>query len=115
MIVEDDYDSRKTLRHILESEGYEVLSAWNGQHALDMLARATKQPRLALVDLMMPVMDGWAFIAILAQSGVLANLPVVVQSAFSPGDREPPSGIQALLKKPIDVEALLALVRKHCD
>ncbi len=94
--------------------GYEVLSAWNGQHALDMLARATKQPRLAVVDLMMPVMDGWAFIAILRTS-VLANLPVVVQSAFSSGDREPPSGIQALLKKPIDVEALLALVRKHCD
>jgi CheY-like chemotaxis protein len=112
LVVEDDHDVRVTLRSVLEDEGYEVITATNGRDALELLAKAERPPRLALVDLMMPVMDGYELLAILKQTGALARLPVVVQSAFQ--DRDPPSGIHAFLKKPIDVDALLELARSHC-
>jgi two-component system, chemotaxis family, chemotaxis protein CheY len=111
LLVEDDHDVRVTLRAVLEDEGYEVLSATNGKHALEVLAQTTHKPRLALVDLMMPVMDGWEFVALLKQTGSLAAMPVVVHTAFR--DREPPSGVGAVLKKPIDVDALLDIVRQY--
>ena len=111
LLVEDDHDVRVTVRSILEDEGYEVWTATNGRSAIELLQNAPLKPVLALVDLMMPIMDGWELIALLKKTGVLAELPVIVQSAFF--DRDPPSGITAFLKKPVDVDALLELVSKN--
>jgi two-component system, OmpR family, response regulator CpxR len=111
LLVEDEHDIRVSVRGILEDEGYEVLSAAHGKEALEVLRRVQPPPRLILLDLHMPVMDGWEFMALLQASTPLAALPVVCQTAV---DRTPPDHITAFMRKPIDADALLAMVRHYC-
>src|SRR5438067_379235 len=94
MIVEDDHDIRVAVRGLLEGEGYTVLSATNGREALAVLRSLAERPGLVLVDLMMPVMDGWQFIDELHQSTVLAGIPFAVQSAHP--NQRPPLGAVAV-------------------
>jgi CheY-like chemotaxis protein len=112
LVVEDDYEVRVTVRSILEVEGYEVCTAINGKDALALLASSSRKPVLALVDLVMPMMDGRQFIEILKRTEALAALPLVVQSAYI--DREPPSRIAGFMRTPVDENALLEVVKKHC-
>jgi two-component system response regulator CpxR len=112
LIVEDDHEVRVTLRSTLEDEGYEVWTATNGRDALGLLKDTSRKPVLAVVDLMMPIMDGWELIELLKRTGMLAARPVIVQSAFV--DRDPPSGVTAFLKKPVDLDALIELVNRQC-
>lgn len=79
LIVEDDPETREILRRMLTKAGWEVLEAVNGREALERLA--TRQPELILLDLMMPEMDGFAFIAALRQHENWRSLPVVVVTA----------------------------------
>src|SRR5579885_847692 len=84
LVVDDDDDHRETLCSVLEEAGYRVESANNGRAALErMLAGAV--PDLLLVDLCMPVMDGWAFSTELKEHPRLARLPVVVMSGRGEG------------------------------
>jgi DNA-binding response OmpR family regulator len=113
LIVEDDRDISKSLRDILELEGYRVTQAANGKEA--MLKLHADQPGLILLDLMMPVMNGWQFLEANQGDDLLAVTPVIVVSAY--GDRvRTSSRIKplAVLKKPIDLNMLLALVAQHC-
>jgi CheY-like chemotaxis protein len=112
LIVEDDYEIRITLRAILEEVGYAVETAANGREALALLQKESIAPGLILLDLMMPIMNGWEFADLLKSSAALAAIPFVVQSAFC--DTRPPSGAVAVLSKPIDLDALLTLVDRHC-
>ena len=80
LIVEDDADVEEAMREILEGEGYPILSAANGEEALRILAEKPR-PRLILLDLMMPVMNGWELLRALRESAKLARIPVVVVSA----------------------------------
>src|SRR5262245_34872901 len=80
LIVDDDYDIRATLHEILSDEGYDVASSANGFEALQALRSGTA-PCLILLDLMMPVMDGWQFRAQQLSDPTLASIPVVVLSA----------------------------------
>src|SRR5690606_16492213 len=73
LVVEADVDVRETLEDILESEGYTVTTAANGQEALERLSGAAL-PCVVLLDLMMPVMNGREFLAALRRDPVLANL-----------------------------------------
>lgn len=112
LIVEDDADIRETLQHLLESSGYVARAAGNGQEALEMI-EAIGQPCLILLDLMMPVMDGWAFLSALDRNEALASVPIVVVSAYT--DRGvAPERAQQILKKPVDIHALMEVVRQHC-
>ena len=61
LVVDDDPDIRDSLREVLEDEGYEVACVGNGREALDHLKTANPRPCVILLDLMMPVMDGWQF------------------------------------------------------
>ena len=79
LIVEDDFDIREALTQILEEEGYAVREAANGREALDVAAR--ELPSLILLDLMMPVMNGWQFRAEQIKDPRLAPVPVLVISA----------------------------------
>ncbi|MCZ7687359.1 MAG: response regulator [Sandaracinaceae bacterium] len=112
LIVEDDPDIRETLQHILESAGYEAPAAANGREALDRLARM-KAPCLVLLDLMMPVMDGWAFLKALDQDEALAGVPIVIVSAYTDRAGSLERAAQ-VLKKPVDIQALMDVVREHC-
>jgi CheY-like chemotaxis protein len=110
LVVEDDDDIRDAIGEILENEGYEIALAENGERALDILAELPR-PCLLLVDLVMPRMDGWQLVNRLSHDDRLATIPVVVISATSNPATVPP---HPTLKKPVDLEILLQIVREHC-
>jgi CheY-like chemotaxis protein len=111
LLVEDDSSLRDTLADVLSDEGFEVAAAANGREALDKLAAS--HPDLILLDLVMPVMDGWAFREEQRKIPDLASIPTVVLSATSPIDAP---GLQALdaeavLSKPVRMERLIGALR----
>jgi CheY-like chemotaxis protein len=113
LIVEDDADIRDALLSILRDEGYDVRGASNGQEALDQL-RAGHLPSVILLDLMMPVMNGWQFRAEQRTDPRLATIPVVVISADTQARQRAESlDAVAYIKKPIELEAVLALVERY--
>ena len=111
LIVEDDEDIRSTLREVLEIEGYVVHTAAHGQEGLDVL-ETIGRPCVVLLDMMMPVMNGWEFISALEAKGTLGQTPVVVVSAAGERARAP----QAVeyVRKPIDLESLLQTIERYC-
>jgi CheY-like chemotaxis protein len=115
LIVEDDADIREALAEILRDEGHEVQGAPNGQQALHVL-RDGPLPALILLDLMMPVMNGWQFRQAQRQDPVLAPIPVVVISADGAALRESTlMGASGFLQKPIELDELLAVVARYCQ
>ncbi len=114
LIVEDDADIRDALAEILRDEGYEVVGAGHGQDALTHL-RGGGRPALILLDLMMPVMNGWQFREAQVADATLAAIPVVVISADGAAAREAVHiGADAFLQKPIELEELLVTVARYC-
>jgi CheY-like chemotaxis protein len=107
LIVEDDVDIRETLGELLESAGYEIVRAANGLEALAAARRAP--PDLIVLDLMMPVMDGWQFRSAQRRDPALASVPVIAISA-SAGS----STIDAdtYLEKPFALDRFLAEVAR---
>src|SRR5258706_15805138 len=81
LVVEHDDDIRETVREILQGEGHETIGAANGQEAREILEAASEQPTLILLDLMMPVMDGWDFLMWLEADVRSCNVPVAIMSA----------------------------------
>jgi CheY-like chemotaxis protein len=112
LLVEDDDEVRASLAAVLEDEGYPVDLARNGREALEHL-RTGEPPRLILLDLMMPVMDGWQFCAAQAEDPALAPIPVVVISASS-NLRQSISSLHVAdyLPKPIEVPQLINAVQR---
>jgi CheY-like chemotaxis protein len=115
LIVDDDADIREALRGLLEEEGYEIVEASQGREALDLLRRAEVRPALVLLDLMMPLMDGWQLRARLRQDPELASIPIVIMTAHAGviravQDIQPPTPV---LAKPLDVGQLLDLVASY--
>jgi CheY-like chemotaxis protein len=114
LVIEDDAATRDAVSIALEDEGYSVTGVANGQEALQHLRRAAP-PNLILLDLMMPIMNGWEFRKQQAQDPALRSIPVVVVSA----DRSDPQKTAALgardyLIKPVDLEQLLEAVQRYC-
>jgi CheY-like chemotaxis protein len=115
LIVEDDFDIREALTQILEEEGYVVRGAANGREALDV-ANEGAAPKLILLDLMMPVMNGWQFRAEQLKDPKLASVPVLVISADPQVHPKAASlGVAGVLKKPIALDDLLQAVKAHCS
>ena len=111
LVVDDDQGALEALSDILEYEGYSVVRTHNGMQALDYLQSSSEQPSLIILDLLMPVMDGWEFRTRQKQNTKIADIPVLVVTAISAT-----GGIDAVgvLHKPIDVDALLRTVRRYC-
>jgi CheY-like chemotaxis protein len=112
LVVEDDHDTRVSLRYLLEEEGYQVLTAPDGASAYDLLRTTSPKPCIILLDLMLPVMNGWNFAERVRLRPELKQIPIVVMSAFQ--DPPPPPGVAAFCRKPLDVEKLLHLLQAHC-
>lgn len=114
LVVEDEDDIRDLMVAILEGEGYAVGAAAHGADALAQL-RSGDTPCIILLDLMMPVMDGWAFCEEREKDPALAAIPVVTVSAVPRQDPRN-SGVRAVahLRKPLDIPTLLAAVERHC-
>ena len=112
LIVEDDADTRDMIGRFLELEGYAVETAANGRQALDRLD-AGANACVILLDLMMPVMDGWEFRRIQVSHSTLSKIPVLV---FSAAGRDRMSQIDAndYLSKPVDLDELLDRISRYC-
>ncbi|WP_437637305.1 response regulator [Sorangium sp. So ce854] len=114
LVVEDDLDIRSILSQLLMFEGYDVEEAADGAEALALLRRG-QPPALILLDLMMPVMDGWQLRAELQRDPALASIPVVIVSADVRAEQEASRlRVAGLLKKPLQIEPLLELVHRIC-
>ncbi len=115
LVVEDDEEILSTLRELLEGEGYPVVPAKNGREAIEILEKML-HPCLILLDLFMPIMDGWQFLDQLNrdESKLLTHIPVVITSAAGDRARETAIRVSGYIKKPIDLELLLITVQKYC-
>jgi two-component system chemotaxis response regulator CheY len=112
LIVEDDEGIRDTLNLMLQMEGYEVMQASNGQEALDLLNRC-EPPSLILLDLMMPVMNGFEFAAALEQHEKFSSIPIVLHTAYTEHAHEVKNA-RSVLFKPVEFDQLFQIVREYC-
>lgn len=113
LIVEDDADLREMMAQLLTLEGFHTAAVANGLEALEYLQDHHEKPDLILLDLMMPVMDGWEFRRQQQANPDVAHVPVIVLSALDPASAADVSA-NAFLKKPLDFDRLLQLVRTYC-
>jgi CheY-like chemotaxis protein len=115
LVVDDNEITREGLGVILAREGYEVVLAANGREALSVL-RGVAPPDLVLLDMLMPVFDGWAFLGELRRDAPRRSLPVIVMtSTILTLEWALDHGCQGFLRKPFDGEELLAEVRRCLD
>ena len=108
MVVDDDEAVREAIADLLALDGYAVLTASDGDEAMRVLAGAPR-PCIALVDLIMPGVDGWELMQALITAPALRDIPVVCTTA---GRSEPPPGCHEILRKPFDDRTLAAAVRR---
>lgn len=107
VVVDDDEAVREAIADSLVLDGYEVLTARDGDEGLEVLRRAAR-PCVALVDLVMPRVDGWELARAINATPALRDIPIVCTTA---GREELPPGCSAVLRKPFDDRALSAAVR----
>ena len=120
LVAEDNPVNRELLRELLENRGYSVIEACNGQEALDMVEQS--QPDLLLLDIGMPVLDGFAVVRKIRENPSLARLPVLAVTAYAMRDDRNNvlnAGFDGYLSKPINARELAneleRLLRKRND
>jgi CheY-like chemotaxis protein len=114
LVVEDHPDSRESLALLLEQTGYAPATASDGQEALEYL-RAGPRPCLILLDLMMPRMDGLAFLAEQSKDPHLSQIPVAILSAyFEMLEAGAQGNVVATVRKPVEWSQLLGVIRQVC-
>jgi CheY-like chemotaxis protein len=112
LVIEDDLDILATVADVLEFEGYEVEKATNGAEGLAALERA--KPALVLLDMRMPVLDGWEFARILKERGV--KVPVLVMTAAQDAKRWAQEiNADGYVAKPFHLIDLIAAVERFLD
>jgi CheY-like chemotaxis protein len=111
LIVDDDEDLRESVRDLLHRRGYDVGTAADGRAALEIL-RAAERVCIVLLDLVMPIMDGWRFIEAVRRQSSLASVPIVIVSGHAA--THAPEGVAGIVRKPIDLSELFAIVERHC-
>lgn len=109
MVVDDEEDVRDALCDILEGYGYEAVSAPNGKEALKIL-RTREPPCFVLLDLIMPVMDGWQFLEAVDDDEELSAIPISISTS---APERAPAG-RLVFAKPIDIAALLEHIDRYC-
>lgn len=111
LVVDDDDDVREVLADLFRRAGRVVVTAGNGQHALDLIAGAAAPPALILLDLEMPTLDGAGFLACRAGHAGLAVVPVIVVSgAVDAAARVSPFAVAAVHPKPVRPSLLAAAI-----
>jgi len=109
LIVEDDQDLQAALSEALEDEGYQVRAVPNGMEALSKLLGDKERPNLIVLDLMMPLMNGWQFLNERIRYPKLSEIPVLVLTASSEAR---PNQAAAVLRKPVRPLEFFEAVRK---
>ncbi len=112
LVVEDDDALRTVLCEVLEDHGFRAVPAANGLHALAQL-HTLDRPDLIILDLMMPVMNGWDFHNHLKADAKLKTVPVLLMSAYvRKGSHTDPQDVAGVLQKPLSIDELLGWVRR---
>lgn len=115
LIVDDDQGIREALKELLEIEGFRVETAPSGADGLHLLRSLSPRPCLVLLDLMMPGMTGLEFRARQQEEGLAPEVPVVLMSADGQiQKRGEQAQVIEYLRKPMDINEVLALVKRHC-
>lgn len=112
MVVDDDEEAAAGLVEALEHAQFQVRTAVNGRAALEVLQSGAR-PSLILLDLHMPVMDGWEFARLAAADPNLADIPICMVSGTERGSGVPPQ-VVAVLRKPIELSRLMSVVYQYC-
>ncbi len=114
LIVEDDAALLEALGQVLIDEGYDLLSARDGLEAVNCLKKGNR-PEVILLDLSMPVVNGWEFRMFQKRDPDLAQIPVILITAGG-YTREEVAWLEpsALLPKPLDLPLLLSIIRRFC-
>jgi len=112
LIVEDDPDIREFMQLLLSTSGYETMTAANGEQALALMRQ--RRPCIVLLDLMMPVMDGFGFRARQLQEPTLARVPVLCLTAMFDASYIAERLAVPCLNKPVSVDRLLMEVEERC-
>lgn len=118
MIVDDEKDVVTLIRFLIEKEGFEVIEAYNGQDALEKMGveplSDTQVPDLIIMDIMMPVMDGYTLQARLQENEKSRKIPVIILTAKGQMRDlfQLASNISAFVEKPFDPKSLRELVKK---
>lgn len=116
LVVDDEPDLREAICSLLESAGHAATPASNGREALERLKAMAEAPCVILLDLSMPVMDGWEFRQVQLGDEALASIPVLLITA----DGNAPEmaarlAAQGFLKKPFQPDELIQAVEKFCS
>ena len=107
LVVDDDAEIRQALAELLEDEDYGVRLAANGKEALELVS-AGLRPDVILLDVMMPVMDGWHFLSARLKYPELVEVPIIIISAGQEAEREAHKvGLFEVAKKPLHVDDLI--------
>jgi two-component system chemotaxis response regulator CheY len=112
LVVEDDIDLREALAELLEGRGFRVSTATNGADALQRLQNMQEPPDVILLDLMMPVMDGYGFLDARRLQPALASIPVIVVTAAHVLDRARLGDLTPVIPKPIQLPQLMTALRQ---
>ena len=112
LVIDDDDGIREGIVDLLEEEGFAAVGAANGLEALNYLSESKRVPSLILLDLMMPVVDGWTFCKLRQGVSMLMEVPVVAISAAPMTGSHEPLRVDATLPKPFDPDALTWLATR---
>jgi CheY-like chemotaxis protein len=110
MVIDDDADIRTAIQDLLEGEGFATVGAADGQAALNLLADLADPPAVILLDLMMPIVDGWTFCKIRQGLVTLMDIPVITISAASTTGTGAPLRVDGSIEKPFEANAVISLV-----
>ncbi len=111
LVVDDEFGVAEVLQSILEDEGYRVITAINGKQALSRMAEST--PDLALVDYMMPIMDGAKMLAAMRKDQTWSRIPVIMMSSLGEETvRAECKDFNAFLRKPFSANVVVVLVKR---
>jgi CheY-like chemotaxis protein len=110
LVVEDNASLQDIICSVLEHEGFPTARAGNGKEALALIHKLSPLPRLILLDLLMPAMNGFEFYEQISRDRALSKIPVVVMTAHDSAQ----IGSLTLLHKPLRLETLLATVAEIC-
>ena len=113
LLIEDNEQNRYLVTFLLEKHGYEVLPAPDGEQGIELAQRAL--PHLILLDIQLPVMDGYAVARALRDNPVLGSIPIVAVTSYAmAGDREKSiaAGCNGYIEKPINPESFVAEIER---
>jgi CheY-like chemotaxis protein len=110
LLVEDEEESREALQELLELEGYSVQAVSNGREALEAISALGDRLCLVLLDLFMPVMDGWQVVDALRADGRLGKIRVVIVTSAA---HRAPAGLP-VIEKPLDLTQVMQTIQANC-